>query len=104
MRKAELTCYGCGDKGHIERECPNAAIDAGGKPGWCGICDERTRLHETETGMIRCQQCHPLRRQQLKQNRKCPLCKVTIVEWDNAPCGSHAIAGTARERLQGADK
>jgi hypothetical protein len=90
MRKADLKCHGCGDRGHFESECPNAGIDATGKPPWCGICHERTRLLNLGDSMARCQQCHPHRHQQLRQHRKCPYCHVTVYEWDTADCGSHA--------------
>jgi hypothetical protein len=90
MRKAELTCYGCGDAGHFEADCPHKGIDADGKPPWCGFCDERTRLIDHGESVSRCQQCHPNRRKQSRQHRKCPLCHMTVYEWDNAPCGSHS--------------
>jgi Zinc knuckle len=90
MALENLTCFGCGDKGHLERDCPNrAATGTDGKPPWCGFCDERTRLIDHGETASRCQECHPARRKQLRQHRKCPLCHVTIYEWDNAPCGNH---------------
>jgi hypothetical protein len=85
-----LTCRGCGDKGHFERDCPNTGIDASGKPPWCGFCDERTRLIDAGDLVARCQTCHPLRHQQLRQNRKCPHCHMTVYQWDNEECGSHS--------------
>lgn len=30
------------------------------KPAWCGQCDQRTRLLDTDAGLIRCTRCHPL--------------------------------------------
>jgi hypothetical protein len=90
MRKAEMTCHGCGDKGHFESECPNKGIDATGKPPWCGFCDERTRTIDHGESASRCQICHPQRHKQLRQHRKCPSCHMTVYEWDNAPCGSHS--------------
>lgn len=30
------------------------------RPTWCGSCDERTRLLETDAGPRRCELCHPL--------------------------------------------
>lgn len=66
-------------------------MDAEGKPPWCGICDQRTRLVGVPGGCVaRCQECHPLARQHLKQHRRCQACKVLVYEWDNAPCGSHS--------------
>lgn len=85
-----MICFGCRAEGHIEANCPNAAIDSDGRPPWCGICDERTRLLDAGALVARCQTCHPQRHQQLRQNRKCPACHVTVYEWDNAPCGYHA--------------
>ena len=90
MRKADLNCHGCGGKGHFESECPNKGIDVSGKPPWCGICDERTRLLDLGHSMARCQTCNPQRHQQLRQHRKCPRCHVTVYEWDNGECGGHA--------------
>lgn len=84
-----MICYGCGDEGHIEPNCPNAVFDARGRPPWCGICDERTRLIGLDEAH-RCPACHPQRHAQLRQHRKCPSCHMTVYEWDNEPCGSHA--------------
>jgi hypothetical protein len=84
-----MICFGCRAEGHIEANCPNAAIDDG-RPPWCGFCDEKTRLIDHGDSVSRCQQCHPAARKQLRQCRKCPHCHVTVYEWDQAPCGSHA--------------
>lgn len=90
MRKAELTCYRCDGNGHIAAECTNAGIDSSnGRPPWCGICDETTRLVDLGDKAGRCTVCHPLARQQLKQFRKCPRCHVTVYEHDHNPCGRH---------------
>ena len=85
-----MKCYGCGDEGHIEPHCPNAVFDDGGRPSWCGFCDEKTRLIDHGHSASRCQQCHPARNKQLRQHRKCPHCHVTVYDWDNEPCGRHA--------------
>ena len=89
MNKADSTCFGCGSKGHFEAECPNTGIDDSSKPPWCGFCDEIERTIDHGESVSRCQECHPLRRQQLKQRRKCPRCHVTVYAWDHAPCGQH---------------
>jgi len=89
-----VKCYGCGDEGHLERDCPNVSIDASGKPSWCGFCDERTRLVDRGDTVSRCQRCHPQRHQRLRQIRTCPACHVTVYQWDNEPCGSHSSPGT----------
>lgn len=84
-----MICFGCRGEGHIEANCPNAVFDDG-QPPWCGFCDEKTRLIDHGDSVSRCQQCHPNRRKQLRQCRKCPYCHVTVYEWDNAECGRHA--------------
>ena len=90
MSKADLNCHACGDKGHFASECTNEGIDATGKPPWCGFCDENTRRVDHGDSESRCQECHPLRRQQLRSRRKCPRCHVTVYDWDHGACGSHA--------------
>lgn len=30
------------------------------KPPWCGVCEQTTRQRETDFGVIRCPECHPL--------------------------------------------
>jgi hypothetical protein len=98
MPLEHVTCFDCGDTGHVAADCPNKAITPrNGKPPWCGICDERTR-HIGIDHPGRCPECHPLRRQQLKQHRKCPACHMTVCEWDNAPCGQHATPAATTDR------
>ncbi len=92
-----MKCHGCGDTGHVERECPNSALDASGKPPWCGICDETTRQVEVGDKVGRCKVCHPLRHQMLRQDKKCPRCHVIIYEWDHAACDSHSGPGIIRK-------
>ena len=92
-----MNCFGCGHEGHLERDCPNTGIDNGKLP-WCGICDERTRLVSVGDIVARCQQCHPNRRKQSKQHRKCPTCHMTVYEWDHSPCGQHTGPDTPDRR------
>ena len=85
-----MRCFDCGQDGHIAPNCPNGEIDKSGKPPWCGFCDETTRLVDAGDLVAHCQECHPLRNRQLKQHRKCPHCHMTVYQWDNEECGSHA--------------
>ena len=85
-----MICYSCHAEGHIEANCPNAVFDASGRPSWCGVCDERTRLIDSGTGPARCQQCHPNRHKLRSPLRRCPSCHMTVYDWDHAPCGEHA--------------
>jgi hypothetical protein len=94
-----MKCFGCGDDGHIQPNCPNAVFDDRGRPPWCGFCDERSRLIDHGNSVSRCQQCHPLSRQQLRQHRKCPSCHMTVYDWDNAPCGEHGGPHVPDKRL-----
>lgn len=88
-----LTCFGCGGKGHIEHDCPKhaaAVADAGPPlPRWCEHCDRRTRLIEIRGVAARCQECHPLARQGLAQHPRCPDCRMIVFQWDRNPCGKH---------------
>lgn len=93
-----MKCFGCGEEGHIEPYCPHAAaLDASGKPPWCGLCDERTRLLGLAVAS-RCPDCHPQRGRSLRQHRKCPRCHVTVYAWDEESCGSHAGPGIPDRR------
>ena len=81
----------------MERNCPMTAFDDG-KPPWCGVCDQRTRLSLDGDGKAqRCPVCHPLRREHLKQLSRCPACRMLVYAWDSAPCGQHT-APTAPDR------
>lgn len=101
-----MKCFDCGEDGHIAPNCPNGeAAGINGKPPWCGICDERTRLIDGGNAMTRCQVCHPLRHRQLRQFRKCPHCHMTVYQWDVEECGNHASPVAAdrrpeRERIE----
>jgi hypothetical protein len=88
-----LTCFGCGGKGHVERNCPSAVVIGGGgdaeKPMWCGRCDRRTRLVTVGGMASRCQECHPLSHLPLPQHARCPGCRQLIYKWDENLCGMH---------------
>ena len=93
-----MACYECGDDGHMARDCPNHDTITSGKPLWCGTCDELTRHVELADGRVkRCADCHPLRREQLRQYRRCPRCHATVVTWDSSPdCSLHILGGVQR--------
>lgn len=87
------TCFGCGGKGHFERDCPSNVVvgaNATDKPLWCGRCDRRTRLIEINGLATRCQECHPLAHQGVPQTTRCAGCRMTVYVWDTNPCGQHA--------------
>lgn len=88
-----ITCFDCGETGHVARECPNVAYVRGDGSGWCGYCDERTRLVDLGDKVRRCPDCHPLRGQMLKQHRKCASCHAIVYVWDLAPCDQHQEVG-----------
>lgn len=92
-------CWDCGETGHVVADCPNQAVAASdGKPPWCGICDERTRLIGFDI-VSRCQQCHPMARKQLRQFRRCPHCRALVYEWDTAiDCSGHTMPHAADRR------
>lgn len=91
MALDHIRCFECDDTGHVAADCPNrAAVAKGGKPAWCGMCDEQTRLIGLDAP-ARCQQCHPNARRTLPQHRRCPRCHALVHQWDNAiDCASHA--------------
>jgi hypothetical protein len=93
-----MKCFDCSGEGHIAADCPNKEIDSTGRPPWCGVCDERTRLIDSGTGPARCQQCHPNRRKLRHPLRRCPFCHMTIYDWDNSECGSHSSPVAAERR------
>jgi hypothetical protein len=103
-------CFYCGEDDHMGKNCPRLqakqqevtrpreaprppATPRGAPETWCSYCDEATRLIDMGHTVSRCPQCHPLRYQQLRQNRKCPLCHATVYEWDFAECDRHARPG-----------
>ena len=92
MTMDNLKCFGCGGKGHIERDCPSSVVAgiSDDKPLWCGRCDRRTRLIELDGIASRCQECHPLSHFNLAQVIRCPGCHMLVYAWDNAQCGQHA--------------
>jgi len=92
-----MKCFDCGQDGHIAPNCPNGEIDVSGKPLWCGVCDERTRLLGLDEVHC-CPACHPQRNRMLKQHRKCPHCHMTVHQWDNEECGSHSSPVAAERR------
>ena len=100
MSVENLSCFGCGGKGHIERECPNRQLASGpaDKPMWCGRCDRRTRLIESNGLAARCQECHPLAHMHLAQHVRCPGCRVIVYAWDVNQCGEHSSPVTQLDR------
>jgi Zinc knuckle len=93
-----VTCFECQQSGHIAADCPNRDMLNGGQP-WCGICDQRTHLVGTPDGLKRCPDCHPKRREQLHQHRRCPSCRMVVHSWDNSPCGQHQGPHATDRRL-----
>lgn len=102
MTKDNLKCFGCGGKGHMERDCPSAIAAADGpddKPMWCGRCDRRTRLIMVNGTAYRCQECHPLAHQGIPQTTRCAGCRTIVYRWDRNPCGQHAAPEQPDNRL-----
>lgn len=102
-------CFYCGDDDHLGKHCPRliekqkevtrpVQVPRGEPVTWCSYCDEDTRLLDMGHSMARCPQCHPLRYQQLRQSRKCPLCSKTVYDWDHSPCDAHAGPGLPQPR------
>lgn len=107
-----VKCFGCGEYGHIERECPrkNSAAELGDsdKPPHCGKCDRRTRLvtvrRDGRDVVVRCR-CHPSGQQMAVQFKRCGECKAVVYEWDmNSPCGSHLPVSEPREYIPEKEK
>jgi hypothetical protein len=98
-------CWECNEPGHVAADCRNKAISGSdGKPPWCGICDERTRLIGVPGDKLaRCQECHPLRHAHLRQHRRCPSCRLLVHEWDTAPCGHHSSPAATADTRPGRD-
>ena len=94
-----LTCWDCGEAGHLASACPNIAYVRGDGGTWCGSCDERTRLVDLGDKMRRCPDCHPLRTRMLAQFRRCPACQMIVYAWDVADCGRHQEVGIQREHI-----
>lgn len=93
MALDHITCFECGDVGHIAAHCPNRAV----VDGTCGMCDPRTQLVDLGDKARRCE-CHPKYREPLRQFRRCPACHAEIHEWDSNPCGSHSMRDAADRR------
>ena len=93
MSIENLSCFGCGGKGHMERECPNRqfAVGPADKPMWCGQCDRRTRHVESAGVIARCQECHPLAHMHLAQFIRCPGCRMLVYADDTNVCGQHSV-------------
>ena len=88
-----MTCFECGEDGHLARDCPNVSWISGTGGDWCGYCDERTRLIDQGDTCKRCTTCHPNRTRQLAQHRKCSACNNRVYSWDNSPCWHHQEIG-----------
>ena len=107
---ADITCFKCGNRGHMARDCDCADYAAelgdGDKPPWCGMCDRQTRLvHFSRDGhdaARRCDTCHPSGHLLPAQFKRCGNCKSVIYIWDlRTECGSHRPVGkhlTVREK------
>lgn len=100
MDLKDLTCFSCGNQGHLARDCPadDNETDKKRKPPWCGNCDRITRLIQLGAIVTRCQECHPLQGVPLPQHDRCPGCHMVIHSWDNHPCGQHSSPAAVRDR------
>lgn len=101
-----VKCFGCGNYGHYERDCPEktwaSELGDGDKPPWCGQCDRETRLvyflRDGEYCSRRCRTCHPSGHLLPVQFKRCGKCKSVIYEWERrTECGSHRPVGRHME-------
>lgn len=102
MGMDSIKCFGCGNYGHLERDCPETAYAAelgdGDKPPWCGMCDRDTRLvyylRNGRDAARRCETCHPSGHLLPVQYKRCKHCKAVIYQWDRrTECGDHPPTG-----------
>ena len=105
-----MECFNCGQQGHMSRDCQWEADlnETSGPPGWCGVCDPRTRLLTLDSGgaMARCPSCCPRHGssaqcppdcprhpdQLLAQHARCHRCRKIVYAWEaGLPCTVHRI-------------
>lgn len=98
----EITCFKCGNRGHMARDCDDqnyaAEIGDGDKPMWCGMCDRDTRLvfhvRDGREAARRCGTCNPSGHLLAVQFKRCKDCKAVIYIWDSrTECGNHPPVG-----------
>jgi len=110
-----VKCFGCGEYGHIERDCPAnsyaSELGDGDKPPWCGECDRYSRLIyfiapsgiPDRPGTVtarRCKVCNPQGHLLAVQFKRCKQCKAVTYIWDTATeCGSHPPTGKRTNEL-----